>query len=187
MVKAGFICEGETETIIVRSDAFQSLLNTFGIECIDSVIDASGAGNLLPQNIEDFRQSLIDSGANQIFILTDLDDSTCITLTKQRITERLNQTIIVSVKEVESWFLADSATMSKLLKDSFSFETPESQENPFSFIKKLMLKKTGAGCGSKVNLANKMIRRGFSIENAAQHPNCPSANYFLTKLQSLRP
>ncbi|WP_170139453.1 DUF4276 family protein [Larkinella arboricola] len=171
----------------MKSDAFQSLLTALGLECTESVIDAAGAGNLLPQNIEHFRQRLIDSGAEHIFILTDLDDQACITLTRERITERPNQTIIVAVKEIESWFLADSETISKLLKSDFSSETPEAQHNPYDFIKKLMLKRTGAGCGSKVNLANKMTRRGFSVEKAAQHPHCPSANYFLTKLQSLRP
>ena len=30
-----------------------------------------------------------------------------------------------------------------------------------------------------------MLKYGFTIENAANHPNCPSARYFLTKLQTL--
>jgi hypothetical protein len=38
---------------------------------------------------------------------------------------------------------------------------------------------------SKPRLAKKMLEKDFSIQNAASHPNCPSAKYFLTKLQSI--
>ena len=37
--------------------------------------------------------------------------------------------------------------------------------------------------GSKPRLAMKMKSNGFSIQNAAAHPNCPSALYFLNKLK----
>lgn len=36
--------------------------------------------------------------------------------------------------------------------------------------------------------ARKMVKKyKFSIENAANHPNCPSAKYFINKLSELNP
>lgn len=62
---------------------------------------------------------------------------------------------------------------------------PENEDQPFETIRKLFVDKTGRGVGTKHILATRMIKYGFTIEQAAQHPNCPSAHYFLHKLQSL--
>jgi predicted regulator of Ras-like GTPase activity (Roadblock/LC7/MglB family) len=48
MVKVGFICEGETEKLIIESEAFKILLLKAGLQLI-LAIDAEGNGNLLPQ------------------------------------------------------------------------------------------------------------------------------------------
>jgi len=55
-------------------------------------------------------------------------------------------------------------------------------------LKKEFIKHTGKGLSKKRNLHVKyIINNGFSLQNAAKHPNCPSAKYFLKKLSELNP
>ncbi|GAB3698734.1 hypothetical protein GCM10027592_24090 [Spirosoma flavus] len=185
MVNVGFICEGDTEVKIAKSDAFQQMLSNLNLQCVFPIEDADGNGNLLPHNIHPKRQTLEIAGADLIFILTDLDEDVTIRNTRQRIGEFPNQHIIVAVQEAEAWFLADSVTLSTLLGKSVYFEFPERETEPFEIIRQLFIEETGRGVGTKPILARRMLKYGFTIENAAQHPNCPSANYFLTKLQTL--
>lgn len=186
MVKVGFIVEGETEKLIIDSEGFQALLAELNIECVSEAINASGNGNLLPHNIIPFRETLKDLEAEYIIILTDKDNDACITMTRQRVTERENQIIIVAVQQIESWFLADSHTLSTMTEPDFVFEFPESESVPFETIGNLIVTKTGRGIGTrKTRFALNFLRNGFSFQRAAQHPNCHSAAYFLNKLHSL--
>ena len=185
MVSVGFICEGDTEVMIVKSIAFQELLTSLNLQCIFPIEDAEGDGNLLPHNIGPKQERLRQAGANAIIVLTDLDNRTSIANTKQRITEAFNQHIIVAVKEIEAWFLATNNLLGQLLGEPITIEFPEADEEPFETIRQLFIEKTGRGVGTKPILARRMLKYGFTIENAAKHPNCPSANYFLTKLQTL--
>ncbi|CAN5423623.1 hypothetical protein BH09BAC4_BH09BAC4_27540 [soil metagenome] len=185
MVKVGFICEGDTERKIIESVAFQQTLTSLGLICIKPIEDADGNGNLLPHNIEPIREKLFAAGANIIFVMTDLDKDANILVTKQRISELPNQIIIIAVKAVEAWFLADSVLLSGLMSSDIHIDYPENEEQPFETIRQLFLSKTGRGVGTKHILATRFIKYGFTIEKAAQHPNCPSAHYFLTKLQTL--
>lgn len=185
MVNVGFICEGDTEVKIVKSDAFQLLLAQLSLRCIFPIEDADGNGNLLPHNILPKRSTLEKAGADTIFILTDLDSDSSIVNTRERIGEYPNQQIIVAVQEAEAWFLADSSTLSMLLRKSIYFDYPEQEVEPFETIRQLFLEETGRGVGTKPILTRRMLKYGFTIENAAQHPNCSSATYFLTKLQTL--
>ncbi|GAB4041341.1 hypothetical protein [Spirosoma jeollabukense] len=186
MVRIGFICEGKTEKNIIESSNFQEWLHQHNIECLLPVIDSKGNGNLLSGRIEALRQELLDRDVQKIIILTDLDVDSCISSTRRRISERDDQIIIVALKQIESWFLSDTLTLQALFNDStFIFERPEHESNPFQTIQKLLLTKTNRGVGSKSILVSRMLKYGFTIEKAAQHPNCPSANYFLTKLQTL--
>jgi hypothetical protein len=187
MVKLGFIVEGATEKIILQHSDFFSYLDSLGIKYIDNVIDAKGNGNLLPHNIEAFNLTLKADGATHIIILTDLDKDECITKTKARIGSLPDQIIIVSVKVVESWFLSDTSAIRNYLGDaSFSYDQPESIENPFEEIKAFRKAIAGKGFTDKRVLANSMVRKyGFSIQNAAKHPNCTSAKYFLNKINEL--
>jgi len=184
MVKIGFIVEGVTEKIILDSEAFRSFLKNHQINFVANIIDAAGNGNLLPKNIGPFISRLTDQGATVIFVLTDLDEDQCITRTKQRLEIPLHHFAIISVKEIESWFLADSEAMSRFLESpDFFFENPESLDNPLAEIERLRLEKTGRGLKYKKVLANQLVHKSnFSIERAANHPNCRSAKYFLTKL-----
>jgi hypothetical protein len=186
MVKIGFICEGKTEKNIIESDGFQQWLQQNEIECILPVVDAKGNSNLLPNRIDILRRELLDQQVQKIIILTDLDADSCISSTRRRISERDDQIIIVAVKQIESWFLSDIPTLRILFNDStFTFDQPEQEINPFETLQQLLLTKTNRGVGTKHILATRMLKYGFTIEQAAQHPNCPSARYFLTKLQTL--
>lgn len=187
VVNIGFICEGFTEALILESEIFNSLLQDLNIKNV-GLINVKGNGNLLPHRILQHQDFLFEEGASKIFILTDLDKDECITKTKLRITESPNQIIVIAVKQIESWFLADNPTMSKIFKDDYSFEFPENEEIPFETIRKTYFYKFNRGLvgkDEKLRLARKMLNSGFSIQNAANHPNCPSAKYFLTKLQSI--
>jgi len=187
VVNIGFICEGYTELFILESDSFKNILNSLKLKSV-GVTNVKGNANLLPHSIKIHQENLFDKGATLIFVLTDLDKDQCITKTRLRITESENQIIIIAVKQIESWFLADYSTMNIIFKDDYSFENPENEEVPIETIRKIYFDKFKRGLvgrDEKKKLAKKMIDNGFSIQNAANHPNCPSANYFLTKLQSI--
>ncbi len=100
MVKLGFIGEGAVEKIILESVVFQEFLSSLRIDFVKEVVDATGNGNLLPQNIEGYTKTLKDKGATTIVILTDLDEDQCITLTKNRINPSAEYLIIVTIKQI---------------------------------------------------------------------------------------
>ncbi len=186
MVKLGFICEGETEKIIIESWAFKEFLSANNLEFVKA-FDATGNSNLLPAHISPMISNLIEEGAEKIFIITDLDKDVCITETKERINAPEGISVIVSVKQIEAWFLADSKTLSSIFnEEAFSFENPENEADPRGTLRNLFIQKTGRGIGeSKPRFAARMVNDGFSVNNSAAHPNCPSAQYFIQKLQSL--
>ena len=185
MVSVGFICEGDTERIIIESGSFKLLLASINLQFIKA-INATGNGNLLPKNIIEFTRILSEYGTEKIIILTDLDKDACIISTKRRVDSDSDYITVVAVKSIEAWFLADSITLSSILKEKFTYEFPEEAPQPRDVLNQLFLKKTGRGIGpSKPVFAQKMINHGFSVENAAAHNNCRSATYFFNKLKSL--
>lgn len=189
MVKIGFVCEGKTETLLLSSEKFIQFLSSNGIQLID-VVDAKGSGNLLPDNISQYLTVLERKGAEKIFIVTDLDEDACITLTKQRLQARPQDVVVIAVKQIEAWFLANTIAMRSLLNDGgFVFDFPEAEKIPFETIRNLMIQKTGRGIykgvGGKIKLTHILISLGLDISQAAAHPNCPSAAYFVKKLNEL--
>lgn len=185
MVKIGFIGEGKTEQLILQSPAFQDWLQQNNIDCVGRVIDAKGSGNLLPNRIDAFLDELFDYEAEKIVILTDLDYDTSIAITQQRIGQSETQIVLVAVKKIEAWFLADSSLLSQLIGSTIHVDQPEAFDEPFKEIRRIFETKTGQGVGTKPILARRMLKYGFTIEKAARHPNCPSAQYFLSTLQTL--
>lgn len=187
MVKVGFICEGDVEKLLVESQNFQDFLIKSNIQCVRPVINAMGNGNLLPHNIVNHRKNLLENGSEIIIILTDLDNDLCFTLTKERIEPHENEIVVISKKQIEAWFLADSISMSNFCGQDYYFEFPEKETIPYDTIRKELLRITERGYGknAKLRFADKFIQNGFSIENAAKHPNCPSATYFINKLKNL--
>ena len=184
MVSLGFIVEGFTEKMIIRSKKFLALLQRLNLTFID-VIDVEGGGNLLPENLGDSIELLMKNGAEQIFILTDLEDAPSIISIKDRIDPDRDYTVIIAVKTIEAWYLADTSSISNFIGSNLRCENPEELENPFKYIKGENIRLTGRGVKSKRLLCSRILKSGFSIENAAAHPNCPSAKYFLEKLRSL--
>lgn len=187
MVKMGFIVEGDTEKILLESQDFKNVITELKADYIPEIINAEGNGNLLPKNIQKYISILLAKGATKIIVLTDLDNDSCVTETKNRINLHSDQICIVSKKKIESWFLADTEALKIFIASNITvFENPEDIENPFDEIKRLKITKIGRGfVNSKRYLANAMVANGFSIIKAASHPNCSSAKYFINKLTEL--
>jgi hypothetical protein len=149
MVKVGFICEGATEQIFLHSDSFRKLLGSLNLESLP-VIDAGGAGNLLPHNIGGYINRLENEGASMIVILTDLDQDVCITATKARVSPRPQDIVIIAVKKIEAWFLACSPALETLLGvPGLAFAEPEKDPEPYETINQLLVKHTGRGLAKR--------------------------------------
>lgn len=199
MVKVGFLVEGDTEKVIIQSEAFEQFCKNIGIEIIRSVFPPhkKERGKDVFKNaekIKSYLDILKDMGADYVCCLRDLEDLPCITSAKNEIsTEQKNVLKIIAVKQIESWFLADQRVLQKYFGESFTIQFPEANfpELIFKADEKLneisRTTRNGKGIGDKLLFAKSLIRNGFSIQNAASHPNCPSANYFLTKLEQLSP
>ena len=185
MVRIGFICEGDTEVKLVKSTEFQQWLRQIGLSCVLPIQDAEGNGNLLPHNIDTQRNTLFNAGAEAIIVLTDLDEESSVDVVQKRIGTYTQQHLIVSVRQLEAWFLADTQTIGTLLGEPFTFDQPEAEAEPFETIRQLFIAKTGRGVGTKPILIRRMLKYGFSIQRAAAHPNCPSAQSFLDTLTTL--
>jgi len=189
-VKIGFIVEGGAEKIILKSENFQDFAKSNNLEII-GIFDAGGKGNFTSysENVSRFFKIFKDKLAQYIIIVTDIENDPCITYTKNSIYkyDENKQIELISVKAIESWFLADSETLSKVFQTDFVFPNLEEIDKlPFDQIKKEFLKYTKRGISKSSNmLAKKMIRNGFSIINAANHPECKSAKYFIEKLIEL--
>ena len=188
MVKVGFIVEGACEKIVIESAVFKDFLQRNDFELIEPVVDANGAGNLLPHNIEPFIGVLEEKGAERLYILTD-SDGFPVEDVKERINHAKITTYFIAVKAIEAWFLADTQAMKKWLEieDLAGEQCPE--ETPGLAWDRISesVKETGAarGPGNKVGCAKKMIKYWeFSIENAATHRNCPSAKCVVAHFQS---
>lgn len=180
MVKVGFIVEGDSEKLIIESVAFQNLLKQIGIQQVGPVINAAGNGNLLPQNIEPFLQSLEPFEPDEVIILTDLDEDKCITLTKQRVDPNSRFVTIVSVRKIESWFIADRDAYNSFLEARQDLIDAESIANPYEHIRSKRMQLHDKGV-NKILLVRAMLKKGFSVENS----DAPSAQYFVTRLKKL--
>jgi hypothetical protein len=188
MVKIGIICEGNTELILFQSDDFLAFLQSLEIELV-GIVDAQGSGNLLPHNIAGYIAALDAVGAHHIFVVTDLDENVCITKTKERIGAPGNLVTIVAVKQIEAWLMADTLALGTLLGHDVTIEFPELKVEPFTAINALLVHFRGRGIGNKragkIKLAKRMTEIGWSIERAANHEQCASARYFVTKLKAI--
>jgi len=188
VVKVVFIVEGDVEKIIVEKCFIETgWLASKNIEPLTPVINASGGGNLCPHNMPDFVAQARALEPDKIIILTDLECDPCILKTKTRLGDCEECIIIISKKAFEAWFLADDRLLSTMTNQSLEhFEFPElTLDMPFDTFKSLLVKHTNRGTGSKVQLAKKVSKNRFNIENSAKHPNCPSAKYFIDKIISI--
>ncbi len=188
VTKLGFIGEGETEVMVLKSFKFKSILENLGFEFIGAR-DAGGRGNLERNNriVESLINSLIENGAEKILIFTDLDNDSCITSAKQRIFNFIvTQEVIIISKALEALFLADMDTLNNILKYPRSYIYPEKTSNmPFDEINFLLSQDGIKEIKSKIKMTNRFLTNGFSVENAALHINCGSAKYILRKLNEI--
>ncbi|MEP7129066.1 MAG: hypothetical protein ABI729_09370 [Chitinophagales bacterium] len=190
MKNIGIICEGESDAVIMNSSSFQHTLENLKLKCV-RVIDVNGNGNLLPENMQEHIQTLQREKAEIILVVSDLDEDKCITETKARLTAGnflpQGSFVLVVVKALESWFLADSTTLSVVFRKKYSFEKPQDIDgSPYERLKSEFKTHFGKGTGgSKVRFARWIVAQGFIIEKAANHEFCPSAKYFLSKLKEI--
>ena len=195
MVTAGFIVEGDSESILLKDDSFINFLSSINIACKkELVINAQGKNNLyhphgdfnaIERKVTGWLETLKDKGADAIFFLIDFDNSdTCFTAVKEKIFKQSGNTIIVAKQALEAWYLADEGALTLYLKKKIAqIENPEIFINPFEKIKELRNLHKGRGISDKKILTKDMIRSGFSLLKAAAHPNCLSAKYFVEKLR----
>jgi hypothetical protein len=183
VVKLGIICEDESGKIISESVELRKMLQTLNIDLL--AIEQTGSKNqFFGGRYQKWRSLMMDKGVEKIVAFFDLDKDDCLVETKINSDLDKSDDICVSANtELESWYLADSKALSSLLNKEVIFKEPEVFENP---IREIVNLNNGKGFGnSKPFLAKKMLRNGFSIENAAHHPNCDRAKYFIKKLKSL--
>ncbi|MDO8550044.1 MAG: hypothetical protein Q7S39_07845 [Ignavibacteria bacterium] len=186
-MKLGIIVEGDTEKILLSSEQFRELMNSLNIDYIEEIINAEGAGNLLPHNLTAFVTALQQKGANKFLILTDLHDDSCYTITHQRIVPPSSDYILVIAKKhIETWFLADTNLLRNFFKKGNLFnEFPENEQNPFEYLSDLRVKYFQRGFGNKRLMTKILLKNGFSFTQAKNHTNCPSIKYFINKLNHL--
>jgi hypothetical protein len=188
VVKIGFVVEGDTEKLLIESTNFRNWATQHNIEIGIPVINAGGGGNLCPRRIEKHINScLTQVKPDKLVILTDLECEPCITQVKQRIGNEQVTKIFVARKAIEAWFLADTQAMQKWLEHAEFFEELPEQtiEKPWERLKEVSKRGRGPGT-SKIVFAKKFIHKfNFSLEQAAAHPNCQSATYFLEKLKEI--
>ncbi|WP_428658029.1 hypothetical protein [Runella sp.] len=195
MVKVGFIVEGDTEKQIISSESFNTLCRSKGIEVISGVLPANKKerGKDVFKNAEklaSFAALLYDRGADCVFCMRDLEDLPCITSAKEEINSTDdNIKKVIVVRQIETWFLADTLLMEHCFGGSFRIMFPETAvpegiPKPEEKLKEISVAtRNGRGIGDKLLFAKRLIMNGFSIEHSAQ--NSPSAAYFLNKLHSL--
>jgi len=182
MVKIGFIVEGASEKkLLETSQNFRDFFAKCGFELV-KVQDAKGGGNLLPEYMDSHLAEFANLGVEKLFVLTDLEDDPCAENVRKRISHEKIEFIFIAIKALEAWYLADSQAMCNFLQISQSHEEyPEqTQDKPWERIREIINEKSVRGVGSKLICANRMAKYwDFSIERAAQHPNCPSAKEFV--------
>jgi len=186
VVKVAFLVEGDVEKMIIDDLKQKSWFDKFNMEVVGETVNVRGGGNLCPINISVFIDQARTFAPDFIIILTDLECDPCISETRDRLGSCDICFLIVAKRTIESWFLADSLFISGMCKKRVSVEFPEDTEQmPFDALKSLLVEKSGTGPGNKVSFTRKALRLGFSVDNAAGHPNCSSAKYFVQKLEAL--
>ncbi len=191
MVKVGFIVEGTSDFIILKSDRFQNLLKyELHIETEESLIKIARNKSKLKKNFVSLIRSLQKQDIDYIFILLDQDDKEeqrknrgyrppdCPIVVVNEISNfRDNRnyvfeenTFIIMTREMEAWFLADENL-------NFEYEgNPENILNPSDFVGKQL------GITSHIKIVNR-LKDKFSLIRAAE--NSRSAKRFLDKLREI--
>jgi hypothetical protein len=197
MVTVGFIVEGHSEAALIKDARFINFLASLSIYCNPQlVINAKGKYYLyhpkgdfaqIGPEVNSMIKLLKDRKAEVIFLLIDFDNSDpCFTQFKSKVYHQQGNIVVVAKQALEAWYLADTTALSTYIGvDLPAIANPEQYPIPFDKIKALKFANSGRGVSDKKFLTKHMLDAGFSLTRAAAHPNCPSATYFLNKLQSL--
>lgn len=187
MVKVGFIVEGDSETILIKSPMFRNWCQNKGLSIVDPVINAGGGGNLLPKYLVNYLERFLNESEppEKIAILTDRENAVSYEEVRKRILgdppEKRIDFVFIAVKALEAWFLADDVAISKWLNEDYFFEEfPEkTEEMPWERLKEIAKDKGKRGPGAtRPIFTRKILKCGFSLEQAAKHANCPSVKMF---------
>ena len=191
MVKVGFIVEGTSDFIILKSDRFQNLLRyELEIETNESLINIARSRLRLKNNFVSLVRNLQKQDVDYIFTLVDQDDKEeqrknrgytppdCPIVVVNEIQNfRDNRNYIfeknyfvIMTREMEAWFLADS-----ILNFNYNGQ-PEEILNPSDIVGKQL------GTSSHVKIANR-LKDKFSLVRASE--NSRSAKRFLDKLNQI--
>lgn len=194
LVTVGFVVEGASDKLLVQSATFQNWIKQeYQLVVAGEPIDTGGNGNMCSRLISTY-VTLLKKQLNpdKIVVLADLDPEQCVPCITQRKLIIGNENIdlvVIARKAMEAWFLADSEAMQRWTKNPIFFEAaPEATTNmPWERLKQIGLSSMGRGTGpSKIAFARRFINEHhFDVRRAAQHPNCPSATYFINKLSLL--
>lgn len=190
MVKVGFIVEGTSDYIFIKSEKFRKCLyQKFSLETDEESVRIAHGKSYLKKNLQSFIRSL-EKEVQYIFIMVDQDDKEqqkrnrkykpqdCPLSVIDEISNfadnshylKNNHIFVVMVKEFEAWLLADDHL-------DYHFDgLPEQVNNPSEIVQKQ--EKTS----NHVKIAKRIIDK-FSLERAAV--NAPSAKRFLEKLESI--
>ena len=194
MVTVGFVVEGDSEKRLVESKLFRKWLReNCNSEVVDPVVNA--AGNMCSSNVEDkVRLLKIKGNPDKVVVLADLDPDRRVQCVRERKKNIIGSQdididlVAIARKALESWFLADTEAMCRWLGDCTFYEVaPETLIGmPWDRLKELRDEK-GRGPGkNRLIFAKKFIRKHkFDVKRAAQHDQCPSANYFVERLCAL--
>lgn len=188
----GFVVEGPSDRQLVESESFRQWLHeNCGMKILKPVVDAGGNGEMCSRKIKYYIEKLkIQANPDKIVVLADLDPdrcAPCIEKRKEIIGADGIDLVVIARKAMESWFLADTEAMRRWTGDNdFHEPAPETLEGmPWDRLKQIGQAK-GRGPGSKITFSRRFIRDcKFDVKRAANHPNCPSARYFVEKLCAL--
>ena len=189
MVRVGFIVEGTSDFIILKSDMFQNLLKyKLHIETEESLIKIARSQSKLKNNFVSLVRNLQKQNVDYIFTLVDQDDKEeqkktkgyvlldCPIIVVNEIQNFRNNknyifkenTFVIMTREMEAWFLADANL-------NFNYGgNAEEILNPSDLVGKQL------GTSSHIKIVNRLKDR-FSLVRASK--NSKSAKRFLDKLK----
>lgn len=188
-VRIGFVVEGDSEKIILEHSTFREWATQHGMHICDPIINMEGKRKIFNKEIMNEKIAACRNQTNpdKVVLLFDLDEVPCYTAARNKIDPDIFDLIVMARKAFEAWFLADGETLGKALGIPIQERHPETISKPWEYIKQLSNQPRAHGPGdSKPKFARKMLKAGFSIQRAAEHPHCPSARYFVEKLQQLQ-
>lgn len=192
VVRVGFVVEGHSEKVLVESETFRRWLDKQELKLVDPVVVAGGQRQLEKGTTSGMGLASLlrkrSANLDRLVVLADLDPSEtvpCITERRNRVDSEAIDLVVIARKAIESWFLADTRAMRSWTNDESYCEThPEATPNmPWDRMKEVGPVRRGR---SKVLFAKRLItEHGFDVVQAAKHPRCPTARYFVERVSAL--